>query len=57
MLIVIPQFVDRERELKYLRKLYEKREFSLVVIYGRRRLGKTALIKEFLKGKRDAMFC
>ncbi|EDY34588.1 Archaeal ATPase family [Aciduliprofundum boonei T469] len=49
---MIPQFVDRERELEYLRKLYEKGGFSLVVIYGRRRVGKTALIKEFLDGKK-----
>ena len=52
ILIVIPQFVDRERELEYLGKIYEKRGFSLVVIYGRRRVGKTALIKEFLKEKK-----
>ena len=43
-------FVDRERELKQLQTVYEQEQHgSLVILYGRRRLGKTTLLKEFSK--------
>jgi AAA+ ATPase superfamily predicted ATPase len=45
------RFVDREKELEFLNSEYRKADASLVVIYGRRRIGKTALIKEFIQGK------
>lgn len=44
-------FIGRERELKTLNKLYGSERFEFAVIYGRRRVGKTALIGEFLKDK------
>ncbi len=44
-------FLARERELKELKYRYDKDEFECVIIYGRRRVGKTALINEFCKGK------
>lgn len=37
-------FVGRERELNLLNKLYHKNNFQMVVMYGRRRIGKTTLI-------------
>ena len=49
-------FVDRERELKFLNDEYKRRGSSLVVIYGRRRNGKTTLIQEFLKDKKGIYF-
>ena len=48
-------FIGREHELNTLEKLYRSGRFEFAVIYGRRRVGKTALISEFLKGK-DAIF-
>lgn len=45
------KFVDRKEELAFLNKEYEKKESSLVIVYGRRRVGKTSLIKEFGKNK------
>lgn len=45
------KFIDRVEELKFLNKEYEKNESSLVVLYGRRRIGKTSIIKEFGKDK------
>lgn len=48
-------FYGREQELKDLNKRYEKGKFECAVIYGRRRVGKTALINEFCKGK-DTIF-
>lgn len=50
------KFIDRKKELETLRKEYNRKEASFVVIYGRRRVGKTALIKEFCKDKRSIMF-
>ena len=44
-------FLCREQELKLLQKRYEKNSLECVVIYGRRRVGKTALIQEFVKDK------
>lgn len=44
-------FVGRERELRKLEALYKREEFEFVVFYGRRRVGKTTLINEFLKNK------
>ena len=45
------KFVDREKELDFLNNEFKKKESSLIIIYGRRRIGKTALIKEFGKDK------
>ncbi|MEM1598803.1 MAG: ATP-binding protein [Pyrobaculum sp.] len=46
------EFVDRERELEVLESLWRSPGAQLVVIYGRRRVGKTALVRRFLAGKR-----
>ena len=45
------QFIDRERELEFLRN-QTKKPASFVVIYGRRRVGKSELIKHFIKNKK-----
>ncbi len=44
-------FIGREKELAKLTQLYNTDTFQFPVIYGRRRVGKTALINEFIKGK------
>ncbi|MEM3555936.1 MAG: ATP-binding protein [Candidatus Micrarchaeia archaeon] len=49
-------FVNRERELSYLNKLYKKKGRKLVILYGRRRVGKTELINQFSKGKKAIYF-
>ncbi len=41
------KFIGRKMELEKLNAEYE-RDGGFVVIYGRRRVGKTTLIKEFL---------
>lgn len=48
-------FIGRHQELNTLHKLYNSGKFEFAVIYGRRRVGKTALISEFTKDK-DAIF-
>lgn len=45
------KFIGRKKELEFLNSEYEKNESSLIILYGRRRVGKTALIKEFGKDK------
>ncbi len=44
------RFIGREQELQDLSREYQ-RDGGFVVIYGRRRVGKTTLIKEFIKKK------
>ena len=49
-------FIGREKELNALEKLYISNKFEFVVIYGRRRVGKTALINKFLDDKKAIYF-
>ena len=49
-------FIGREKELKNLNSLYDTDKFQFPVIYGRRRVGKTALINEFVKDKDTIYF-
>jgi AAA+ ATPase superfamily predicted ATPase len=49
-------FYGRETELKKMNTLYDSGEHHMVVVYGRRRVGKTTLIGEFCKNKRTLFF-
>ncbi|WP_299332658.1 ATP-binding protein [Haloplanus sp.] len=49
------RFVDREDELSRLRDCYASDDADMVVIVGRRRLGKTELVRESLDGRDDAV--
>ena len=46
-------FINRERELGALERLWARaeEEAQLVVVYGRRRTGKTVLLRRFVQGK------
>ena len=44
-------FIGREDELKFLEDKYHTDEGQFIVIYGRRRVGKTELLREFCKDK------
>lgn len=48
-------FIGREKELADLNELYSQEKFQLLVLYGRRRVGKTTLLNEFCKDK-DTIF-
>ena len=50
------RFVDREQEMATLQSEYERDGSALVVLYGRRRVGKTTLISEFIKNKKALFF-
>lgn len=49
-------FVGRKRELDKLNTLYAGDSFEFAVVYGRRRVGKTTLIREFLKDKESVYY-
>lgn len=49
-------FHCRETELYELNKRYQRGNFECVIVYGRRRVGKTALINEFCKDKPTIFF-
>lgn len=44
-------FVARENEMRLLQELYDSDSFQMVPIWGRRRVGKTRLISEFVSSK------
>lgn len=50
------KFVNRVAELDALEKQYNADFSSLVIVYGRRRVGKTALLTEFLKSHNDSIY-
>ena len=49
-------FINRDEELAFLEKEYNRNGSSLIVLYGRRRVGKTALSAEFAKEKEPVYF-
>lgn len=49
-------FFCRDNELKIMNKRYKAEKFECIVVYGRRRVGKTALINEFCKDKKTIYF-
>ena len=53
---MIQQFINRKSELKFLEKKYSKKSAQLIIIYGRRRVGKTELIKKFVQKKHGLYF-
>ena len=42
-------FVNREQELKMLNEKWQSNVAQFFIIYGKRRVGKTELIKQFIK--------
>jgi len=51
-----PTFIDRVRELSALEGFWQAPGAQLVVLYGRRRVGKTELLRRFCLGKRHVHF-
>ena len=43
------KFIGRKEELSSLQELYNKQGFKMVVLFGRRRVGKTTLINKFIE--------
>ncbi|MEM4726849.1 MAG: ATP-binding protein [Candidatus Bathyarchaeia archaeon] len=53
---MIQLFVNRDEELRFLEEKFNSGGPELVVIYGRRRVGKTELVVRFVKGKPAVYF-
>ena len=53
---VITVFVAREKELDLLDKAYAEGGFHMAVVYGRRRVGKTSLLRAFIASKPNACY-
>ena len=49
-------FVNREKELQLLEYEYSSDEFKFTILYGRRRVGKTTLIKKYISSKPHIYF-
>jgi len=49
-------FVDRETEFDQLTDCYQSETADFVVIYGRRRLGKSELVRQSIAGRDDAVY-
>lgn len=49
-------FFNRQAELKRLEERYREKKAQLLIVYGRRRVGKTELLKEFVRDKRNLYF-
>lgn len=49
-------FIGRERELASLNERFRSQKFEFAVVYGRRRVGKTTLLNEFLNGKKNISY-
>jgi len=56
MILMIQLFVNREEELQFLEEHYSKKSAELIVIYGRRRIGKTELSLRFSRDKPHIYF-
>lgn len=53
---MITKFVNRKDELRFLERKYEDKRAQLIILYGRRRVGKTELVKNFFRGKEHVYF-
>lgn len=49
-------FIGREQELNFLEDAYRRPGGQLIVLYGRRRIGKTETLRQFCRGKKHVFF-
>jgi AAA+ ATPase superfamily predicted ATPase len=49
-------FINREQELAFLRERWREPKAQLIIIWGKRRVGKTELVKQFIKDKPHVYF-
>ena len=53
---VMVQFIGREEELQSLEAAWKKEQFQMAVVYGRRRIGKTTLLRQFCRDKKAVFY-
>ena len=49
-------FIARDPEITFLNEKYESKGGQLIILYGRRRIGKTETISHFCEGKKPIFF-
>jgi len=49
-------FIDREQDLDFLERQWQATRSQLIVVYGRRRVGKTEILKQFHSRKGGVYF-
>ena len=54
--MILKEFVDREKDKNRLQSALKRADCQFIVVYGRRRIGKSALIKNVLRADRDLYF-
>ena len=50
------KFINRDRELKFFDEKFAEKKANFIILYGKRRVGKTELIKHFIKNKTAVYF-
>lgn len=53
---MITKFIDREKDLDFLERKYREATAQVIVLYGRRRVGKSCLIQKFIRDKRSVYY-
>lgn len=53
---MISKFIDRHQEMSLLEEEWNKPGGRLIILYGRRRIGKTRLLTEFISGKKGIFY-
>ena len=53
---MISKFIDRQQEMSLLEDEWNKPGGRLIILYGRRRIGKTRLLTEFISGKKGIFY-
>lgn len=53
---MIREFIDREVETRLLEEEWGRQGGRMIILYGRRRIGKTRLFSEFIRGKEGIMY-
>ena len=48
--------IGRNEELKHLNDLYNSDQFEFLIMYGRRRIGKTTILQEFASKNNSIFF-
>ena len=54
--MILSTFVDRKKDRNRIFAALGRQDCQLIVVYGRRRIGKSALIKHVLQHDRDLDF-
>lgn len=50
------QFIGRRNELRALERHFQSQRFEFLVVYGRRRVGKSTLLRRFIENKKAVYF-